>query len=538
MLPSHQLLEFATVASNPSMASSSSSGPLKPVADLPSSCSPASHHPLQFITNVGLAASHAESKVSPCRQADGSPSAEVMGPEVSLPEDIIWKIHALMPIQDAARAACLSHDFLHSWRCYPKLIFDMRALGKQTRDFINIVDHIMRNHSGVGVKTFKLQTRDEFTVHPSYLDRWLQVAITPGIKEFTLGLPINSKLKYNFPGSLLSPEAAHSIQYFHITSCAFHSVGKVGRLSGLKTLCLHDVGITGEELYLLLSNSFLLEHLDLESCYDIHCLKIPHFWSKLNILEVQCCKMLQMIECSAPNLSTFNYDGPLIHISLGGSLQVKKMQMTCAIVPILLHYASAKLLSIAPNVQTLFLHSLYETVNTPVVLGKFLHLKYLEIKLFMPSRSPGYDFCSLVSFLDASPTLKTFVLRVEAPTMEGGLIPGVNIGEDSSLASCLPKHRHRKLKSVIITGFCPWKTMIELTRCILDYATSLKHLTLDTTSGYHRRRWGNCFPLGRDTIMEARKAIAAIKTYIEGKVPPKIKFKVLEPCNCNKCQEC
>uniref|UniRef100_A0A453AU60 At1g61320/AtMIF1 LRR domain-containing protein n=1 Tax=Aegilops tauschii subsp. strangulata TaxID=200361 RepID=A0A453AU60_AEGTS len=65
--------------------------------------------------------------------------------------------------------------------------------------------------------------------------------------------------------------------------------------------------------------------------------------------------MLQMIECSAPNLSTFNYDGPLIHISLGSSLQVKKMQMTCAIVPNLLHYASAKLSSIAPNVQTLFL---------------------------------------------------------------------------------------------------------------------------------------------------------------------------------------
>lgn len=39
-----------------------------------------------WTTDVGLAASHAESKVSPCRQADGSPSAEVMGPEVSLPE--------------------------------------------------------------------------------------------------------------------------------------------------------------------------------------------------------------------------------------------------------------------------------------------------------------------------------------------------------------------------------------------------------------------------------------------------------------------
>lgn len=277
-----------------------------------------------------------------------------------LVQDILWKIHALMPMQDAGRAACLSRGFLHSWRCHPKLIFDMRALGQQTRDFINRVDHIMQNHSGVGVKTFKLQTRNDFNVHPSYLDRWLQVAITPGIKEFTLGLPINNKLKYNFPGSLLSPEAAHSIQYFHITSCAFHSIGRVGCFSGLKTVCLHDVGITGEELYLLMSNSFLSEHLDLESCYDIHCLKIPHFLSKLKILEVQCCKMLQMIECSAPNLSTFNYDGPPIHMSLGGSLQVKKMQMTCAIVPNLLHYASTKLLSIAPNVQTLFLHSLYE----------------------------------------------------------------------------------------------------------------------------------------------------------------------------------
>jgi hypothetical protein len=123
---SHHLLEFATVAfSNSSMASSSSPRPLEPVADLPSSCSPASHHPLKFITgkassslylcrvckcvvialilahslvlycdlvgwatDVGLTVSHAESKVSPCQQADGSPSADVLEPEVTLPE--VW----------------------------------------------------------------------------------------------------------------------------------------------------------------------------------------------------------------------------------------------------------------------------------------------------------------------------------------------------------------------------------------------------------------------------------------------------------------
>ncbi|XP_047062969.1 uncharacterized protein LOC124670528 [Lolium rigidum] len=224
------------------------------------------------------------------------------------------------------------------------------------------------------------------------------------------------------------------------------------------------------------------------------------------------------------------------YISLGGSLQVKKMQMTSTDVPNLLHYASTKLLSIAPNVETLFLYSLYEKVNTPMVLGKFLHLKYLEIKLFIPTRSPDYDFCSLVSFLDASPNLKMFVLRVEAPTIESGLIPGVKIGEDFSLASCVRKHRHGKLKSAIINGFRPWKTMIELIRCILDYATSLKHLVLDTTDAYHRRKFAKCFPLGKDTVNEARKAVVAIRTYIEGKVPPIVKFKVLEPCNCSKCR--
>jgi hypothetical protein len=128
-------------------------------------------------------------------------------------------------------------------------------------------------------------------------------------------------------------------------------------------------------------------------------------------------------------------------------------------------------------------------------------------------------------------------VQVEAPTIESGFIPAVKIGEDSSVASCVQKHHHAKLRSVIINGFRPWKTMIELTRCILDYATSLKHLILDTTDGYHRRRFAKCFPLGKDTLMEAQKALAAIRTYIEGKVPSKVNLKVLEPCNCNKCQE-
>ena len=45
---------------------------------------------------------------------------------------------------------------------------------------------------------------------------------------------------------------------------------------------------------------------------------------------------------------------------------------------------------------------------------KFLNLKYLRIHLtgFSKAFCPDYDYLSLVSFLDASPSLETFILSV------------------------------------------------------------------------------------------------------------------------------
>jgi hypothetical protein len=53
-----------------------------------------------------------------------------------------------------------------------------------------------------------------------------------------------------------------------------------------------------------------------------------------------------------------------------------------------------------------------QMVNTPMAAGaKFLHLKYLEVYLD-GDLSTGYDYLSLVSFLDASPVLETFMFSV------------------------------------------------------------------------------------------------------------------------------
>lgn len=53
--------------------------------------------------------------------------------------------------------------------------------------------------------------------------------------------------------------------------------------------------------------------------------------------------------------------------------------------------------------------------SNPIVANKFINLKYLEINLgrgCCGAFSPDYDYLSLVSFLDVSPVLQTFILSV------------------------------------------------------------------------------------------------------------------------------
>jgi hypothetical protein len=106
-------------------------------------------------------------------------------------------------------------------------------------------------------------------------------------------------------------------------------------------------------------------------------------------------------------------------------------------------------------------------------------------------------------------------------------------GDPSSLRR-MPDHCHKKLKSVKITGFCPQKSMVELTCHILKNVRSLKSLTLDP-SPVNNRCSGNildngCPPLETAYIREAHRTILAIRTYIEGEVPPTVTLSVLETC--------
>uniref|UniRef100_A0A0E0B4Y5 At1g61320/AtMIF1 LRR domain-containing protein n=1 Tax=Oryza glumipatula TaxID=40148 RepID=A0A0E0B4Y5_9ORYZ len=490
-------------------------------------------------TTDGLTESVAKRKGSPCQQDDDCQDDKRIRSGADLPEDIFWYIHSLMPLRDAARAACVSHSFLRSWRCYPYLMFSEELLRLQesafsdderTRNLISKVNHILQNHSGIGVKKLELVFLDSTDVDFSYIDSWLHKAVTRGIEELTLVLPINSNAEYSFPCSLLSDGNGNSIQYLHLSRCAIRPTADLGCLRTLTTLHLYSVRITGFELEYLLSNSPALEWLIMADCKEIVQLKIPSLLKRLHTLFVSRCQMLKVVESYAPNIATFHFWGHVHAVRMLGLLQVKDLEMSCSDQSSILCYALTNLLSNAPNVQKLGISSQTQIVSTQTVPGKYLRLKHLRISL---NRSPNFDYLSLVSFLDASPSLETFILRIRDIYIPLGHMGHPWTLGDSEQLRQMPGHRHDSLKKFEVVGSCYAKSLVELTCHILETTSSLDRIKLDTCDyvGLCASGSGRCYPHYTEQIMEACNSVLAIRTYIMGKVPPTVKFELVEPCS-------
>ncbi|XP_044973402.1 F-box/LRR-repeat protein At3g58940-like [Hordeum vulgare subsp. vulgare] len=341
-------------------------------------------------------------------------------PFEKLPEDILHRIHSLLPVQDAACAACVSHAFLHSWRCYTKLTLNDSTLRlthikfeERKIYFIDRVDKILKNHhdKGVKVETLNLILTPCTNIKASYLDRWLRRTVKSGFKDLYLEMPLSMKKIYNFPCSVLSDEgAASSIQFLKIGSCAFRPTSTLGSMGRLKILSLSFVHITEEGLQHLLSKSSTLEELRIFACNGIICLKIPCTMHHLKILDVQSFNMPRVVEIDAPNLCYFKYDSALPEIYVRNRSQLKHVQLSSARPSGVLFYARTSLPSIARNVESLILVGCGENANTPLLQSKLPHLKNLEIRLGAGCPT-SYDVFSLVSFLDASPALESFTLH-------------------------------------------------------------------------------------------------------------------------------
>jgi hypothetical protein len=208
---------------------------------------------------------------------------------------------------------------------------DAFANPKETaKDFRRKIDHIMRNHSGTCVRKLYLGQVPNYNADDcSYLDRWLQKAVTPAIEELTLTLSADNH-KYKFPCTLISNGMGDLLRCLYLGSCSFHPIAGLCCLKSLVKLELFMVRIMEEELCSLISSSPALERLSLKCCNRINCLKIPCHLQRLSHMKVSECNKLRIIESKAPNLSRFQFLGKLkVQLSLGEALRVKNLHINC-----------------------------------------------------------------------------------------------------------------------------------------------------------------------------------------------------------------
>ena len=99
----------------------------------------------------------------------------------------------------------------------------------------------------------------------------------------------------------------------------------------------------------------------------------------------------------------------------------------------------------------------------------------------------------------------------------------------------MPEHQHGNIKNVTIKGFCAAKSMVELTCHILENATSLECLTLDTICDNGSEDLDRTFDdgiarcytvLNWRMLDEGYRGLRAIERYIVGKVPSTVKLNV------------
>ncbi|CAL5009071.1 unnamed protein product [Urochloa decumbens] len=282
--------------------------------------------PRQTLASNGLVApvDEIQGSHSPCHRVDGDDSkdGEASGYSIpELPQDIWRHIHSLMPMDEAARAACVSHAFLSFWRCYPKLTLSWQMLCSKAKvgSLRRRINSILRNHTGIGLKILRLNLRDQDSSFP-YINSWLQVAVTPGIEELTLEL----YEKYKFPCSILSIGVRNSLRSLQLDSCVFHPTPELGPLRSLTRLILRSVHITGDELEGFLSNSLALEHLDLYNCKKIIILKVSQEYMEHESIFTGSSHLRQLPECCHDHLKSVE----IIGFSSAKSL----VELTCYIV--------------------------------------------------------------------------------------------------------------------------------------------------------------------------------------------------------------
>lgn len=197
-------------------------------------------------------------------------------------------------------------------------------------------------------------------------------------------------------------------------------------------------------------------------------------------------------------------------------------------------------------------------VDAPIS-NKFLHLKSLNIVLTRDTFSLSYDYLSLTSFLDASPSLETFILEVSYGSYSKHtmiltkVVPLIkanyfifrygNYTWSMSQLPPIPRIQGRCLDTTM-TNSRTWGSTASPPRRAWSSWHAISFRSQRRSSGLYwtpgkglpclivlSTKSANVWVCQGESILEARRALVAVQTYIKPKVPSTVQFRVLEPCS-------
>jgi hypothetical protein len=248
---------------------------------------------------------------------------------VILPDDVLDKILAFLPIKKAMQIGILSSRFNHSWIFSRRLHFDNDfARGRSPENFKSMVNKVFDQHAGSSILSFRLSF--DANGEGFLVEKWIKKAIEKGVEELELLFYV---IGINFEGGgpvkLISDVYdVESIKILKLSFCQLDLPPKFKGLHFFSTLVLRKIIVTPTLIDNLFLNCLLLETLDIAQCYRIFHLKIStQNLKKFKELKVGDCPEILMIDIDAPTLHAIHYCGHVCFIKFTNIPEVKDVML-------------------------------------------------------------------------------------------------------------------------------------------------------------------------------------------------------------------
>ncbi|KAF7063451.1 hypothetical protein CFC21_069980 [Triticum aestivum] len=288
----------------------------------------------------------------------------------NLPTDILCSILSQLPIKEAVRTSILSEQWKCLWHHHPNLVFTLSSMlpiprtlpltpnddEPRKHEFIQRVDAVLQQHSGVGVENVQFRAPFEDDQRDQ-INRLVNFAIASKAKQLIFDFLTASPMRppYNFDLRLLDDSNSLHLRYVKLCSVSLKVPADFNGFQNLKWICLAGTNITDDDLQLLVSSCCVLELLGIASCRMLTRVQLSHPSNPLKHLHVHDCRLLQAMELNF-GLVELEYSGPSILLSAPGTLLLKNMCIELNDMCPSLEYISTKLDNNVPRLEMLTLH--------------------------------------------------------------------------------------------------------------------------------------------------------------------------------------